>query len=536
MSRFSIIRAGKISFFLLLFLLSFFLKSQDNGVINNIYPELIKYENAAVIYVGNIFNGEIIVGGYTEAETEFNTTYREPFVAEISLETGEVFRYETFSNPKTQYNMVVNSKYCAKDSMLFMPVERASFNPELDPFTSGVLVYNSSTDSLFFIEIPKEEKAENYATSTSIGNEGNYFFAYGFSNIDSFEDSIFVGRHYRTYRIRYSYSGKILSYIITDSVYIDSKDPDYSGTIITGALKEIDNNRFLQVQHDGVRVNPDYLYLTDSLGNRMWRTDINQFRSNSTSLNTPLEATISAIYMGQNKALKRIQPSGLFTLTNAVVYKLDYSGNFIDSLIIDTTILDTRFNYTKSLRLDSNGDLVLLANDEQFYVWDTASALIHVIDTQNMELLENREYRFKASDTITCYLNGIEIHYGRIFGYGHIQAAYGYGNYRIPWIVYSDTNYCILPNCSDTTLSVPEAIAENEIVVYPNPFQDELVIEFNDFQNLESIEILNTSGQRVFFSTEPKQIIDLNHLKSGVYILIFSMNDDALEYHKIIKQ
>lgn len=76
-------------------------------------------------------------------------------------------------------------------------------------------------------------------------------------------------------------------------------------------------------------------------------------------------------------------------------------------------------------------------------------------------------------------------------------------------------------NCS--TLSTDNFdIVNHQVSVYPNPFTDVLQIESS--QSIETIEVYDLTGKRVYKS-EAKQQIELGHLQAGVYMLnIYTAN------------
>ncbi len=71
-------------------------------------------------------------------------------------------------------------------------------------------------------------------------------------------------------------------------------------------------------------------------------------------------------------------------------------------------------------------------------------------------------------------------------------------------------------NCS--TLSTDDLDkAVSELSVYPNPFTDVLYIESNI--DIESVEIYDITGKRVFNDTNGKREISVDHLQKGVYLM-----------------
>ena len=62
---------------------------------------------------------------------------------------------------------------------------------------------------------------------------------------------------------------------------------------------------------------------------------------------------------------------------------------------------------------------------------------------------------------------------------------------------------------------------DNQVTIYPNPFNTQLNIEFNSSQKISKINVYNSLGQIVCSVDEIEQLqkINLEHLKKGIYIL-----------------
>ncbi|AGC75562.1 putative exported protein [Nonlabens dokdonensis DSW-6] len=83
----------------------------------------------------------------------------------------------------------------------------------------------------------------------------------------------------------------------------------------------------------------------------------------------------------------------------------------------------------------------------------------------------------------------------------------------------------------DQTLSEQSINATNNISIYPNPFDNELIIETSSFKNAA---VYNLSGKLLgLFQSET---IDLSHLNLGVYILKVERENLPLIVKKIIKR
>jgi len=75
-----------------------------------------------------------------------------------------------------------------------------------------------------------------------------------------------------------------------------------------------------------------------------------------------------------------------------------------------------------------------------------------------------------------------------------------------------------------------------DVVIYPNPVTDELVIEFTGNTNDVSFEIINTLGQSVYNGVLiDKTVINTATFAQGVYLIKLD-NGDMVEFRKMVKE
>lgn len=93
----------------------------------------------------------------------------------------------------------------------------------------------------------------------------------------------------------------------------------------------------------------------------------------------------------------------------------------------------------------------------------------------------------------------------------------------------------------DFQLALNNALAVNQntkdqFVVYPNPVQSQISIQFSKTISNASIQFYNNLGQKVFAkaNVQSNQIIDLNELNSGIYFYKIS-SENNIQIGKIIK-
>lgn len=75
---------------------------------------------------------------------------------------------------------------------------------------------------------------------------------------------------------------------------------------------------------------------------------------------------------------------------------------------------------------------------------------------------------------------------------------------------------------------------ENTVKAYPNPFSD--VLNISDISKVRSISIVDISGKLIKTIEKPSTTIQLQELKSGIYVVILNMNDGTKQTIKVIKK
>ena len=92
-------------------------------------------------------------------------------------------------------------------------------------------------------------------------------------------------------------------------------------------------------------------------------------------------------------------------------------------------------------------------------------------------------------------------------------------------------------NILDTEVSTTHQSIENGISVYPNPANENITINLNN-SKADKLEISDITGKIVFSSNAIKvnQILNISHLKQGIYILKLIENENIIFTEKFIKQ
>ncbi|EDP96182.1 PQQ-dependent sugar dehydrogenase [Kordia algicida OT-1] len=90
----------------------------------------------------------------------------------------------------------------------------------------------------------------------------------------------------------------------------------------------------------------------------------------------------------------------------------------------------------------------------------------------------------------------------------------------------------------DTTLSVDENSLATNYQLYPNPTKDSFQISNqNEVLQIKEVVIFSFSGKLISITniTTENQKISTNQLPQGIYIVQVTSNNDAISYHKLIK-
>jgi hypothetical protein len=72
--------------------------------------------------------------------------------------------------------------------------------------------------------------------------------------------------------------------------------------------------------------------------------------------------------------------------------------------------------------------------------------------------------------------------------------------------------------------------------IYPNPASEKIMISADNWKNIRTVRIVNTTGQTVYSSEKPQQEIDIQGLASGSYIIGLVRDNGAQENVKFVKE
>jgi len=114
----------------------------------------------------------------------------------------------------------------------------------------------------------------------------------------------------------------------------------------------------------------------------------------------------------------------------------------------------------------------------------------------------------------------------------------GAATYTGPWVSISDLEVI----CAGNTLSVNDNDFNSNIKLYPNPFNEELHIEFsvNSIENTSKIRLVNTLGSIIQETDNISLSTTLKFTKSlskGLYFVqVLDTNQQILYTRKVIKK
>lgn len=143
----------------------------------------------------------------------------------------------------------------------------------------------------------------------------------------------------------------------------------------------------------------------------------------------------------------------------------------------------------------------------------------------------NRWYKLKSviTDTdIKFYIDGALIHTMPNFSQTDITGInFVHDNF-------GGSAYIDNLKINDEVLAVND-VTKGSIKLYPNPVKDILKLNLPNGEKIATIEVYNTVGQKVSDFRNAEEI-NLNHLKSGIYIINLKNTEGKTYSSKIIKQ
>ena len=106
------------------------------------------------------------------------------------------------------------------------------------------------------------------------------------------------------------------------------------------------------------------------------------------------------------------------------------------------------------------------------------------------------------------------------------------------WLIKTDSNGCIIPNCNAKDGIVQIINPEKVFTVYPNPAQNEInVSSINVTQKIENLAVYNMQGQllkSINTKANNQQTINIEDLVNGNYLLIITTDKQQMAGKKFV--
>lgn len=103
---------------------------------------------------------------------------------------------------------------------------------------------------------------------------------------------------------------------------------------------------------------------------------------------------------------------------------------------------------------------------------------------------------------------------------------------------YENANFIVYDEYIDVKVSIEEISKQNaDFKIYPNPFSSKITIFTNAFSFESNLEIIDITGKTVYtsFINSDFYEVNLDFLKSGIYLIKVTNHDEIVHYEKIIK-
>ncbi|MEM1322239.1 MAG: T9SS type A sorting domain-containing protein [Bacteroidota bacterium] len=260
-----------------------------------------------------------------------------------------------------------------------------------------------------------------------------------------------------------------------------------------------------------------------------------------------------------------------------------YQGSFLpppwgtDSTRSITVVGDTIIDNKEYLELEGNCACSELEvkwireeNDQLFYYYNNSAHLLYDFNLGVGDMLEIYWPFLSSSlgtDSVKVHIDSVgqkEIN-GNWYEVQYIDPDFDpnyeseFGEFFIKGI---GSNYCLFPQfglCENTTTpllcfgqqggeilefgsegcqltNTYELALEKEILLFPNPFQQQVNVQLKDWGTLE-VDIYNMSGQLVFQSLiQDEETINLSYLPQGLYWVTFIDGTEMIAHRKLLKQ
>ena len=277
----------------------------------------------------------------------------------------------------------------------------------------------------------------------------------------------------------------------------------------------------------------EYLVKYDPLGNLVWGKSWTNYSIHSFSVNNNI------IISGNGLADLNPGPNTNMAQNQFSIIELDANGNYLWSQDFN---VDAVFN--TSTRYDGTGNVIIsgsILGDDGFNTFfsqdfDPGSTTIDIYSDQGLDGTNSSFYCAKYSilcQPIVNYLDSIVINEG--------DSVLIFGNYESNNNTYQQF-YTAANGCDSIVMqrlivvnanSLPFIENDNDLLTYPNPFNDYFTISYNR-ANQYKVSIFSLDGKLVYTKKINQKIsnIFIEDLSPGLYI--FELNDNGKIYTKKI--
>lgn len=223
--------------------------------------------------------------------------------------------------------------------------------------------------------------------------------------------------------------------------------------------------------------------------------------------------------------------------TDAFLTKYDVSGNLIWYKIIGTPTTMTgqnNFNSGNSLKIDNNGDLLLLG-----YFLDTLTFGATTLKSNGaydlMLLKYNSSGVIISSSQYSDYgwIEGIDLDVD-INNNIYITGLTTLNNWNSSYPSYAFIGK-IKETIPTSPLNVLENIGSYNLIIYPNPSKGKIHLELSNLEPEKKIEIFSIDGRKIneFTTLESKISFEIN--KNGIYLILIRIDDEVITKKVIIE-
>jgi len=230
----------------------------------------------------------------------------------------------------------------------------------------------------------------------------------------------------------------------------------------------------------------------------------------------------------QSIFVRELIPNGDVNIKRVLLAAIDCNADYdFDTIATADEDLNGNGNYGDD---DTDGDAIpdfIDEDDDGDYVLTNVEAVVTTINRGNQNVTN---YLDTDGDQIPDYLDNDDD------GDGVSTLNEDYDGDFNP--VNDDTNTNGVPDYLDSTVALgTDNYLLNKFVVYPNPVNNKVNIQFNDYQKDVSIKIYNMHGQKVYVKNNVNDTlqVDVANLSNGVYFINIA-NDDKTIVKKFIKK